>query len=45
MTNLILERGRSSSAEKIGWEELRNGKARNSDREMVLAHDRGNLER
>jgi hypothetical protein len=45
--DLILGRGSSGLAERIGLEELRNDKARSraSDREMVLENERGGLER
>jgi hypothetical protein len=43
--DLILGRGKSGLAEKIGLEELRKDRARSSDREMVPEHDRGDLER
>ncbi len=43
--DLILGRGRSCLDEKIALEELRNDKARNSDREKVPEHDRGDRER
>lgn len=43
--DLILGRGRSGLGEKIALEELRNDKARSSDREKVPEHDRGDRER
>ncbi len=44
--DLILGRDSSRSAEKIGLKDLLNNtQSRNSDREMVQDHDRGDLER
>jgi hypothetical protein len=43
--DLILGRSNSGTAQRIGLEELRNDKARTSDREVGREHDRGDMER